>query len=51
MSHEILMFVCLQKDTKQFCEVTTLHCTFCSDHRSMSAIDHGELTALFCVFL
>ena len=25
-SHEILMFVCLQKDAKQCCDVTKLEC-------------------------
>ena len=29
-SHEILMFVCLQKDAKQCCEVTKLDGTHCS---------------------
>ena len=26
-SHEILMFVCLQKDAKQCCDVSNLNCT------------------------
>ena len=28
-SREILMFVCLQKDTKQWCDITKLDCTSC----------------------
>ena len=32
-SREILMFVCLQKDAKQCCEVTEHDCTHCSGRR------------------
>ena len=28
-SHEILMFVCLQKDAKQCCDATKVGCTHC----------------------
>ena len=31
-SHEILMFVCLQKDHKQCCDATKLDCTHCAGH-------------------
>ena len=33
-SHEILMFVCLQKDAKRCCDVTKLGCTQCSGRSS-----------------
>ena len=29
-SHEILMFVCRQKDAKQCCDATKLDCTHCA---------------------
>ena len=32
-SHEILMFVCLQKDAKQCCDAAKLNHTHCAGHR------------------
>ena len=31
-THEILMFVGLQKDAKQYCDATKLNCTHCVGH-------------------
>ena len=40
-SHEILMFVCLQKDAKQCCEVTKLDCTHCAgDLKNQPDLNH-----------
>ena len=56
-AHEILMFVCLQKDAKQCCEVVKLDRTHCVGRCSAQQNEYNwalwrhRLTALFGIFL
>ena len=51
-SREILMFVCLQKDTRQCCDAIKLDCTHCDvNDQQTIPIDLCDITALSGVFL